>query len=761
MGVSKVYVEMFLSHSAENFRRRMLYCCINFGNRKSLEKRGGGVSKVYVEMFLSHSAENFRRRMLYCCINFGNRKSLEKGGGEYQKFPSKFFCVTVPKISVGESFSVALIFGEEGGGYQKFTSKCFCLTMPTKFSVVESFIVALILGIEKVWRRGGGVSRFSVENFCLKVPTKISVGESFIVAINSGIEKSLEERGGGRYQDFPSTIFCLTVTKISVGESFTVELITGSEKVWIGGGEVSRFSVEIFLSHSAEDFRRGLLYCCINFWGRGGYQNFTSKNFCLTVPTKISAGESFIVAINSGIEKSLEERGGEVSRFSVNNFLSHSPDEKFRRRILYCCFNFGYRKSLEQRGGRLGVSSFPVENFLSHSAENFHRGILQCCINFWRRGGGGVSKVYVEMFLSHNADEIFRSRILYCCINFGYRKSLEERGGGIKIFGRKFLPQSADEHFRRRMLYCCINFGNRKSLEKGGGEYQKFPSKFFCVTVPKISVGESFSVALIFGEEGGYQKFTSKCFCLTMPTKFSVVESFIVALILGIEKVWRRGGGGGIKIFGRKFLPQSADENFRRRILYCCNKFGYRKKFGGEGGGRYQDFPSTIFCLTVTKISVGESFTVALITGSEKVWIGGGEVSRFSVEKFLSHSAEDFRRGLLYCCINFWGRGGGYQNFTSKIFCLTVPTKISAGESFIVAINSGIEKSLEERGGGEVSRFSVNNFLSHSADEIFRRGMLYCCINFGNRKSLEKGGGVSKISLKNFLSHSAEYFLFP
>ncbi len=110
------------------------------------------------------------------------------------------------------------------------------------------------------------------------MPTKISVGESFIVAINSGIEKSLEERGG-RYQDFPSTIFCLTVTKISVGESFTVALITGSEKVWIGGGEVSRFSVEKFLSHSAEDFRRGLLYCCINFWGRGGGIKILRRKF--------------------------------------------------------------------------------------------------------------------------------------------------------------------------------------------------------------------------------------------------------------------------------------------------------------------------------------------------------------------------------------------------------------------------------------------------------------------------------------------------
>ena len=179
-----------MSHSAENFLRGILYWCINFGYRKSLEKRerGGGVSRFYFENFLSHSAQNFRSGILYCCINFGCRKSLDKRGGGYQDFLSESFCLTVPKISVGESFTVALISGTA-----------------------------------KVCRRTG------------------------------------------EYQDFPSKIFCLTVPKNSVGESFTVALISGVEKVWIRRGGVSRFSVENFLSHSAEIFRRGILYCCINF----------------------------------------------------------------------------------------------------------------------------------------------------------------------------------------------------------------------------------------------------------------------------------------------------------------------------------------------------------------------------------------------------------------------------------------------------------------------------------------------------------------
>ena len=59
------------------------------------------------------------------------------------------------------------------------------------------------------------------------------------------------------------------------------------------------------------------------------------------------------------------------------------------------------------------------------------------------------------------------------------------------------------------------------------------------------------------------------------------------------------------------------------------------------------------------KTSVGESFPVALISGSEKV-----------------HGQEG---------------GGEYQAFPSKFFCLTVPKKF-VGESFTNSINSGIEK---------------------------------------------------------------------
>ena len=112
------------------------------------------------------------------------------------------------------------------------------------------------------------------------------------------------------------------------------------------------------------------------------------------------------------------------------------------------------------------------------------------------------------------------------------------------------------EKLRRGVLYCCINFDYRKSFGEEVGEYQDFPSKVLCLTVPKKSVGESLTAALILGNEKVcirkwvYQGFRSKIFCLTVP-KFSVGESIFVALFSGSEKVWI-GGGGSIEIFRRK-----------------------------------------------------------------------------------------------------------------------------------------------------------------------------------------------------------------
>ena len=75
-------------------------------------------------------------------------------------------------------------------------------------------------------------------------------------------------------------------------------------------------------------------------------------------------------------------------------------------------------------------------------------------------------------------------------------------------------------------------------------------------------------------------------------------------------------------------------------------------------------------------------------------------MSRFSVEIFLSHSVEKFRKGTLLCFTKFLvakkfmdeGEGGGrnYQKFPSSIFCLSAENFVKETSSF--SLISGKEK---------------------------------------------------------------------
>ena len=76
----------------------------------------------------------------------------------------------------------------------------------------------------------------------------------------------------------------------------------------------------------------------------------------------------------------MDKRGGEGRReyhdFPSEVLLSHSA-EKFRRGTIQCVTISMYRKILCFRA----LSQFYVEIFLSHSTENFRRGTLLCCVS--------------------------------------------------------------------------------------------------------------------------------------------------------------------------------------------------------------------------------------------------------------------------------------------------------------------------------------------------------------------------------------------
>ena len=96
------------------------------------------------------------------------------------------------------------------------------------------------------------------------MPKKI-VGEPFRLSLFSGIEK-VWMRGWG-VETFPSKIAFLTVPENFVRQAFMVSLHSGIEKNYASEGYVTIFCRN-FLSHSAENFRRGTLLCCVseNFW---------------------------------------------------------------------------------------------------------------------------------------------------------------------------------------------------------------------------------------------------------------------------------------------------------------------------------------------------------------------------------------------------------------------------------------------------------------------------------------------------------------
>ena len=92
---------------------------------------------------------------------------------------------------------------------------------------------------------------------------------------------------------------------------------------------ISRFSIEILLSQSAEKLRRRTLLCFEKFLAsknvsanRGGSQDFPSRTFCLTVPN-IFVGEPLSVSVFAGIE-TLFACEGNITIFYTTFVVSES-----------------------------------------------------------------------------------------------------------------------------------------------------------------------------------------------------------------------------------------------------------------------------------------------------------------------------------------------------------------------------------------------------------------------------------------------------
>ena len=133
------------------------------------------------------------------------------------------------------------------------------------------------------------------------------------------------------------------------------------------------------------------------------------------------------------------------------------------------------------------------------------------------------------------------------------------------------------------------------------------------------------------------------------------------------------------------------------------------------------------FCLTVTKNFVGEQFSVSEIFNYRKIFFHEKGISRFCVENFCLTAPKNFvgdpfcvSKKFLYRKFSCIGRGGGIM-VLPEIFCFTGPKNFVRGAFCFTKVLVS-KKFMDKRGEG-VSRFSVKNFLSHSAEKS-RRGTL-------------------------------------
>ena len=178
--MSRFFVELFLSDSAEKFRRGAFLCCVseNIREPRSLWIRGEGVSRFSVKQLSSHSAEKFCRGTLQCVTILAYRKKF-CFRRLCHDFLSIFFCLTVPKNFLEEPLSAVFqkdsciekIYASEG--YVTIFCRIFCFTVPKK--IVEKPLSAVfqkVSGIEKIYASEGYVTifhRFFFVSQCRKI----------------------------------------------------------------------------------------------------------------------------------------------------------------------------------------------------------------------------------------------------------------------------------------------------------------------------------------------------------------------------------------------------------------------------------------------------------------------------------------------------------------------------------------------------------------------------------------------------------------
>ena len=247
------------------------------------------------------------------------------------------------------------------------------------------------------------------------------------------------------------------------------------------------------------------------------------------------------------------------------------------------------------------------------------------------------------------------------------------------------------------------------------------------------------------------------------------------------------------------FFLSHITESLHWQLVGFSKNFWQQNLFMDDTRG-YHVLPSQVFCITVSKIFIGNSPLFQKTSGSEnKLWMWGGyHVSPTKV--FLSHITKKFHCEIfitseeLSFIENFSWNGWVNQFFVKQFFCLAFSKKLK-GNSSVFQKNSGGENFYRWEKG--ISRFFVDTFLSHILEnfhwKLFRVSKkfwqrwkfvlmrewditFFLAIRFrltlsktflGNSSVFQKnsgsdknlygwGSGISRFSVENFLSYITE-----
>ena len=184
-------------------------------------------------------------------MSLANRFMNKKG--EYQDFPPKNFCLTVPIFLNGNPSvlcfrkkAVARKFLDKSGEYQNNRSKIFCLETPETFGG-GTFLCFKNFLVWKYFVDKGGGSRFVVENVLSHTTEKVR-SETLPSFRKILVSKKVRGIRGAGYHDFPSKLFCFTVPNPFVEEHFCVSQSFGYRRILFLRGDITVFYRKIVVS---------------------------------------------------------------------------------------------------------------------------------------------------------------------------------------------------------------------------------------------------------------------------------------------------------------------------------------------------------------------------------------------------------------------------------------------------------------------------------------------------------------------------------